>query len=865
MVVLLITDAPSHKLEPPGNPGRFKAHQIAGDYFARAFRAQQLTGKAEALGARFVEARYHFTQAESEKDLREIAVRLEHHLRNRFSFTSPIPKAPEELEERIALLSALLKDRGPHAMEYHLARCLLLRGRESDTCLALPHIRRSSGPRAPAPAWVLRIQVEATLFGSDEAVKAAREGIKVVPPTQNLFSLYQAAAEILARDGKSDEAVTLLREGIGTPNIGSLSSLYQAAAEILARDGKSDEAVTLLREGIDRVRGGGNGYKLAESAILLSSDIGSTDLIDGFAIGPQQKVLAEVVSHISQGDFAAAANLAQSGIVEFPRYFALVTQGVFASVACGREDQARDFIRKWSGEIDIVKGSSVAWILALIEMNSGDVENARRYLDAYSGRTHVDEEVSLETLLRYWITSCRELGSSLSYHYPRIPTSISGLDHTLIRHQHFGHPGVGESAVGHQKVDTVDVETHETQKAERRNVSVLAVASEWSSGRGGLSTFNRQLCVALSQAGAQVACVVLEATAEEIAAAEEVGVTLVEAPRGTGLSDEQRLISKPRGLKGSGPDLLIGHGRITGSAAASLQANHYQSARRVHFVHMAPDEIEPYKIGREDQAGMRAQDRTEIEEELGRTATCVVAVGPRLHGRFATYLAGYDHIRPPLRFDPGFDVAKPQERKPPEGDPWQVLLLGRAEDVYLKGLDTAASAVAKAARERPAGLPRLELVIRGAKPDEMDQLRSKLDKESGGGHLNIVVRSFTVSDEKLGADLRRASLVLMPSRAEGFGLVGVEAIVAGTPVLVSSESGLGQLLREQLPAEQASRLVVGMDGDDHQLRDRWAGAIDRMLSDREASFLRATEIREFMAAKKTWRKEAEKLLAAMTT
>lgn len=462
------------------------------------------------------------------------------------------------------------------------------------------------------------------------------------------------------------------------------------------------------------------------------------------------------------------------------------------------------------------------------------------------------------------MTSCREFGSALSYHFPRIPTSISGLDHTLIRHHHFSDRAGGQGAVAPLKEAPLDVETQQTQEVEKRTVSVLAVATEWSSGRGGLSTFNRQLCVALSQAGAQVACVVLEASAEEIAAAHELGVSLVEAPLGTGLSHEQRLINKPVGLEGFAPDLLIGHGRITGPAAASLQANHYPSARRLHFVHMAPDEIEPYKLGRDDQAAMRAQDRTEIEEDLGRKATRVVAVGPRLHGRFATYLAGYDDTKPPLRFDPGFDVAKPQERNPPEGDPWQVLLLGRAEDVHLKGLDTAASAVARAARERPAGLPHLELVIRGAKPDEMDQLRSDLEKEVGADRLNIVVRAFTVSDEKLGADLRRASLVLMPSRAEGFGLVGIKAIVAGTPVLVSAESGLGQILREQLSADQASRVVVGMDGDDQQLHDRWAGAIYRMLADREASFGRATEIRELLAAKKTWREEAEKLLAAMT-
>ena len=229
---------------------RGNAHLAAGHYYAAAFRAKQMVGRAETLGARFIEARYHFTLGNSEKDLSEIANRFETHLRFQFNFTSKIPSDPQELDERISLLSALLKDRGPRGLEYHLGRCLLSRNQANDLRRALPHLRRSTGPKFPAAAWVLRMQVEYQLYGMTEAIKAAREGVKVVPPTQNLFSLYQAAGEILARDGKLEDAVALLREGIKVvPPTQSLSSLYQAAGEILARDGKLEDAVALLREG----------------------------------------------------------------------------------------------------------------------------------------------------------------------------------------------------------------------------------------------------------------------------------------------------------------------------------------------------------------------------------------------------------------------------------------------------------------------------------------------------------------------------------------------------------------------------------------------------------------------------------------
>jgi tetratricopeptide (TPR) repeat protein len=244
-----------------------RAHLAAGRFYAAPFRARRTLGEAERLGARFIEARYHFTLAESENDLAEISARFENHLRAQFHPTSPVPSDPQERDERITLLSALLQARGAKGLEYYLARCLVARNQPGDVDRALPHARRATGPQAPADAWVLRIKVEHEIFGSSVAAQVAREGIKAVPPTQNLFSLYQAAAEILAREGKRSEALELLREGIKVvPPTQSLSSLYQAAAEILARERKLDEAVELLREGIKVVPPTQNLFSLYQAA-----------------------------------------------------------------------------------------------------------------------------------------------------------------------------------------------------------------------------------------------------------------------------------------------------------------------------------------------------------------------------------------------------------------------------------------------------------------------------------------------------------------------------------------------------------------------------------------------------------------------
>ncbi|MFF9004628.1 glycosyltransferase [Streptomyces goshikiensis] len=380
---------------------------------------------------------------------------------------------------------------------------------------------------------------------------------------------------------------------------------------------------------------------------------------------------------------------------------------------------------------------------------------------------------------------------------------------------------------------------------------VLAVATEWASSQGGLSTFNRELCCALAKAGAEVYCVVLAATPAELAAATDAGVTLLPAPSLAGESDGMRLSNRPALPTGVSPDLVIGHSRITGSAARRLAEVFYPEARRLHFIHMAPDEIEWFKPGRERDAGLRAEQRTEIERELGVSAYRVVAVGPRLHDQFLTEFTKAPMS--PLRLDPGFDVVgSVGPRVPPSGKPLRVLLLGRTEDSELKGVQLAAAACGQADKWlKQDDEPRVRLVVRGAQPGTGEGERKAISEFSGNPDLQIVVREYTAEETAIDHDLDTASLVLMPSRSEGFGLVGLEAITRGVPVLISSASGLGQLLSETL-GQVASRFVVPVTGDADKDTGTWARAVDRILRDRESAFQRVADLRDLLGQQVTW-------------
>lgn len=402
---------------------------------------------------------------------------------------------------------------------------------------------------------------------------------------------------------------------------------------------------------------------------------------------------------------------------------------------------------------------------------------------------------------------------------------------------------------------------------------VLVVATEWSSGRGGLSTFNRHLCVAMAAAGAQVFCVVLDADASEVTDAKEKGVTLLTHPGAPGAPDYGRLTRRPALPHGIQPGLVIGHARITGPAAAHLKEDYFPNARRLHFVHMAPDEIEWHKLGDGVDRARQAEERTEIERELGLTAHRVVAVGPALKRRFSNELWG-SGAPEPLRLDPGFDSPASTGRigaagppnafvpsSPPPDGLHKVLFVGRTEDVRLKGVDLAARAcgMVHELRTRTAGEP-IELFVRGAPPEKADEQQQLIQDWSGCPGLRVVVRPYSADPGKLESDMRRAGLVVMPSRSEAFGLVGQEAILRGVPVLVSDQSGLAQLLREELRSD-ARHLIVPVTGNFADDTREWADRIERCLAERDEAFERMHTVRSRLAASVTWAAAARLVLA----
>lgn len=797
--------------------GWAEANRMAGEWFGHRTVELVQVGVADArLAPVLAGALSHLAEVRASSVLVDTLTAASQYIERRYGWTSAAPATSFERDARIALLEAYTSRGGSPAVHFQLAKLLRQRGRHEDLEAALTFAHKATIDQDFSDPWTLRVQLAREAMGDEAGIAAAEEAVGHVAPSKSLFALYQVLGACLTSAGRPREAVERLIEGAD--------------------------------------RCDGNQYRLVEEAILrvtAEADRASFDALLTSVNWPEfapQRALADVLTHEGRDDWHSAAELAAAARVAEPKYLHLAMHEALSWLGAGQPDRAQESLDRFPLPLNANEGSAATWVLAFVALERGDLASASHFTQRFFGRQAGAEaaEAIRQALLEAWDSVPQVMAPTPAVVFPLLPSSMTG------------EPGVVRRPLYSGSVlrkDKTDIGTN----TRKRRPAVLSLATEWQSARGGLSSLNRQLCAALAAVRAEVICVVPSSTHADRMAASAVGVTLLDAPDSPGANELMRLGREPDLPAGFNPDLVIGHGRVTGPAAQAVTEDSFPSARRLHVVHIAPDEIEWEKPDRLDDAGERAERRTALELALATSADAVVAVGPLLYERYLTELSGLQAPPPLLRLDPGFDVVG-TDREPPPGSPWRVLVLGRMEDARLKGLDTAAKAVGRAVRARGPAATAVELIVRGAPAGSSEELRNQIIEWADAPSLRVVVRPYSTASEQLEADLRRATLVLLPSRSEGFGLVGLEAIVTGTPVLLSNRSGVGMLLQELLEIDEAMRFVLPVDVREDELKAAWSTAVQAVLLDRESAFARAGELGSRLARAKRWQLAAEGLL-----
>lgn len=317
---------------------------------------------------------------------------------------------------------------------------------------------------------------------------------------------------------------------------------------------------------------------------------------------------------------------------------------------------------------------------------------------------------------------------------------------------------------------------------------LVVVATEWGAMKGGVSTFNGNLCKGLATLGHSVLVAIIRnpdgRVHETLPRYEGPGELKFMLLNASPTSDEMReVIEFP-------PDLVVGHDRFTGSVAIALASNIAWRPRSAVFIHVDPI-IELHKNAPSSRRVGQRESRERWQKNLIRRADIAISVGPRL-GRHTSDVieelpmdSRPDHIV----FVPGLDARDPPEpAQTLRGPDYRIASFGRMEDAELKGQDILRNAVGALMRAEGKHVPTVKF-MGGDADDVWERYRSDEVPE----HMDW--RQFSDDPDLVTGFMRKAHVLVMPSREEGFGLVALEAVAANRPVVASSNSGFAEWLR----------------------------------------------------------------------
>lgn len=343
-------------------------------------------------------------------------------------------------------------------------------------------------------------------------------------------------------------------------------------------------------------------------------------------------------------------------------------------------------------------------------------------------------------------------------------------------------------------------------------IKVTILGSEWAPYIGGLSTVNRELAFQLAKySDVEVTFFVPVCSEDDKSAALSHNITILEATQHVG-------------------NIIVAHGVKHGQQAEVIRD--FQKCKWVQLVHAASEELV-----------LKGKDKLNSEEELCKRADYVVEVGPNLSENLYKVRHAVFNLMPGI-FDE-YTSIKPGSN---ETNRHRILFCGceSAEDMELqvKGLDIAAKAV--------AAVPDTWLLLVAALDENWCEI-SELLTSYGFPASRVEVLSSATSRERL---FHEVDLVIMPSETEGFGLMALEALSAGVPVLVSRNSGFGKAL-SRVPFGEFFVLDSEDPGD-------WAAHIRSMWNKGRQNRLREAEaLRQFYGRIYNWKKPVESFLDKM--
>lgn len=415
--------------------------------------------------------------------------------------------------------------------------------------------------------------------------------------------------------------------------------------------------------------------------------------------------------------------------------------------------------------------------------------------------------------------------------------------------------------------------------------ALIAFATRWGSKFGGINSFNADLLLAFGVAhreSAKTVCVVLDAShaeTQDALSADVLLVSLNDPSRKAFSAELEPLVNSALNDNGVGPWLgervvWLGHDRITGEIALTSARKRGGRAALIH--HMSYQHYEAVA-----ESASIAEDKVLHQRALFSQASVVLSVGPLLRDALMDMLDRED-IHMLIPGQPEIEAVN--VRKSFSG-----FLSGRLGDdaAKIKQAHLGVAAFASAIRECTdnKGLPdslradkEPALKLRGVDMEATEAANTtnaelelkRFAAQHADRTINLHALPFTTDRNRLFDELRRASVAMMPSWHEGFGLVAWEAIAAGVPLIVSNKSGVHRLLQEWedgLYQQLVQTIDVrgSVDQPYYHAKDLEAltAAIIQVAKDPQDAQKKAARLRETLASTFTWHRCALDLAVAL--
>ncbi|XP_035677918.1 uncharacterized protein LOC118416780 [Branchiostoma floridae] len=373
---------------------------------------------------------------------------------------------------------------------------------------------------------------------------------------------------------------------------------------------------------------------------------------------------------------------------------------------------------------------------------------------------------------------------------------------------------------------------------------VLLLNDEYGTAKGGISTVHYQMTSLLAFKGAEVYSTVLSATEDDKKDAAADSVQLIFPKTSKRDKREPCLDWLTFDHKARYPDLplvdfIVGHVPITSHAARQIKEQRFPDAKLVQVTHVMPEDTNQYRS--DERVLSIGDEQKNILEDLEH-ADVIISVGPYLHDYYKHETRDF---KPHFEFLPKpSDIFSTAKCKYVDTSVKVVLSIGRVKGVEkLKGYDLAAMSMGKVIVAHPDAKWRAH----GISAEDFQESRDII--QANASNIHFTPLKYGTQDE-LHKDMEKANVVLMPSRAEPFGLIGLEAIAAGVPVLVSHKSGLAKFLKTQDP--EFDRTIVEIEDDDDEAAKTLSKRIIKILSDGHREFRAAQSLKEKLLASKYW-------------